>query len=105
MKIKKTMKAVLGCLLCVLLLSSFVIPAFADDPGSGWVYGREGDWDYAIKNGEATITGYYGGDSTLMVPSSLGGCPVVWIGDYVLSGKDSIEEIILPDSITHLGAY
>ncbi len=67
----------------------------------------EGDYEYTVTNGEATITGYtgdagYWDDSLGEIPSTLGGYPVTAIGSYVFSGAD-VSELVIPDGVKTIG--
>ena len=62
---------------------------------------------YTVENGQATLISYtpLGKISpTLIIPSTLGGYPVVRIGEGAFSNFKDIEGIVLPDSITSIGA-
>ena len=57
---------------------------------------------YTVENGQATLISYtpLGKISpTLIIPSTLGGYPVVRIGEVAFSNLKNIKEIVLPDSI------
>ena len=82
-----------------LLLSFVAIPAFA---ATAYVNGVR--WTYFVSGAEATI-----GDGidaaipastagTVVVPSSLGGCPVRRVADYALSECD-MSYIVIPESV------
>lgn len=61
-------------------------------------------FEYNIENGGATIVGCkseYIGDRKL--PSTLGGLPVVAIGDYAFSSCDSLKSVTIPNSVTAIG--
>ena len=65
----------------------------------------EGYYTYKIENGEATITSVdtaISGD--IVIPSTLGGCPVTAIGDCAFSGCKNLTSISIPDSLTTIGA-
>lgn len=61
-------------------------------------------WTYVLLDGsEARIERCDSRESRVAVPSSLGGFPVVAIGDDALSNLALVEEIICPDSIVSIG--
>lgn len=82
---------------------------------------------YSINNGSVTITAYIGSDSTLVIPDTLDGFPVVAIGfgafegcvatnvlissNVVSIGSQAFQEsynlttIDIPDSVTNIGDY
>ena len=55
------------------------------------------------KEGNATITGFYGNVSALTIPDQIDGHPVVAIGDDVFKGRSQIRTVTMPDSITSIG--
>lgn len=64
---------------------------------------------YTVENhgGESTaeITGYEGKARTLSVPSQIGGVRVSSIGSHAFSGRDDIEEAVLPESVTCVRSF
>jgi len=66
----------------------------------------EGYYTYTVSNGEATITKCdtsVSGDIT--IPSTLGGYPVVQIGDSAFSCLQQITSVVIPESVTTIGKY
>ena len=64
------------------------------------------NFTYAVENGQATVASYTpSGEISpkLIIPSTLGGYPVVRIGEGAFSGLKNIKEIVLPDSVTDIG--
>lgn len=57
---------------------------------------------YKIRNGGAVITSYLGQESTVVIPSSLGGYPVRAIGEDAFSSCYSAERVIVPEGVTEL---
>lgn len=47
----------------------------------------EGDWTYQISDGKAGIVHYDGTDTEVSVPSTLGGYPVVFLGELTFAGE------------------
>jgi hypothetical protein len=41
-----------------------------------------GDWTYSVTDNQATITGYSGDDTEVVIPAELGGMAVVKVGDF-----------------------
>ena len=75
----------------------------------------EGVWPYEIKNGEAYLVNpgredgrtYYktsmGGN--IQFPTTLGGCPLVEIGDQFLSGCYDVTNVVIPSTVRRIGDY
>ena len=65
-------------------------------------------YTYTVSNGSATITGYNGSTSTLIIPSSIGGYPVTAIGYRAFDGatmdwvRTQVTKIVLPDTVQTL---
>ena len=57
------------------------------------------DYTYSVVNGEAVITGYTGNDSSIILPSQLGGYPVTAIGSYAFYDYANLETIYLSNEI------
>lgn len=63
---------------------------------------EEDNFEYSIdSNGDATIEGYTGQGKDLVIPSTLGGHTVKYIGTYALYNKN-FTSIILPDSLEEI---
>ena len=56
-------------------------------------------------NGYLTITGYKGSNADVVIPSSIGGKTVRYIGDSAFSGNTSLKSVIIPEGITYIGTY
>ena len=61
------MKKIVAFLMTLILGLSCAVSAFAADDASS------GDWLYTVRDGEAVVTGYSGSDTTVAVPTTLGG--------------------------------
>lgn len=80
-------------LLMMLCLSAF--PVRAD---------VEGDFAYCVKNGEATITAYTGSASELILPDTLGGCPVTAIRYSAFRDCKTLIQVVIPEGIVSIGS-
>lgn len=58
-------------------------------------------FEYAVINGEAVITRYYGGDVIIEVPSEINDIPVARIYTSAF-GDSNAEEIIIPESVKNI---
>ena len=64
----------------------------------------EGNFEYEISGGKATISNYYGSGGALTIPSKLGGAPVTAIGAYAFNGS-AITSLTLPSTVTSIGEF
>ncbi len=97
MKIKKLLALILSlCLLCgVLPLGTISANALTS-----------GKYTYTVENGEATITDVDTSISgNVTIPSTLGGYPVISIGDYAFYSCSYLTSITIPNSVTSIGAF
>lgn len=63
------------------------------------------DFFYKITDGEATVTGYRGNDRNIVVPETLGGCPVTVIGAAAFGGMGNYAKnvsITLPSTLKRI---
>lgn len=61
-------------------------------------------YQYLIKtDGTAKITGYTGVDTTLVLPTAVGGCTVSEIAPFAFRNRTTLQEITIPDTVTVLG--
>ena len=56
------------------------------------------------KENNATITGYNGNVSALIIPETLDGYPVVAIGNSAFRNKTALRSVVIPDSVVSIGA-
>lgn len=79
-------------LVCITFTSQL---AFAD---------TEGGYNYTISGGEATITSFasYKGSREVVIPDTLGGCPVVAI-ESTYTYLNPVETLVLPDTLRYIG--
>lgn len=61
------------------------------------------DFDCKAVNGKVTITGFEGPGGDIVVPSMIGGSPVVAIGSWAFGGNPHITSITLPPSVIDIG--
>ncbi|MGM9974772.1 MAG: S8 family serine peptidase, partial [Clostridiaceae bacterium] len=55
--------------------------------------------------GTATITGYKGTGTVVIIPDKIDGYKVTTIGEAAFQGKEAITEVILPETITTIEKY
>ncbi|MBO7310403.1 MAG: leucine-rich repeat domain-containing protein [Clostridia bacterium] len=59
---------------------------------------------YTVSDNLATITGYMGADTDIVIPTSIDGYQVVEIGDNAFSDKQ-IKSVIIPDGVKRIGWF
>jgi len=81
-------------------------------PGNIWSYltmgdyitRQDGDYVYNIISGQAFIVDYTGSGGNVVIPATLGGSPVVSIGNYAMSNITALTSVTIPSNITTIGA-
>ncbi len=100
---KKMLTVIAALAVLALLLQIAALPAFAAEDGM---------YEYEVADGGAVITGYLGsGAEKIELPSSLGGYPVVGVGDNAFGkvGSDGVKphaeitQVSVPASIVSFG--
>ncbi len=86
-------------LLCVTLTLALAVSLLAATA----LADTEGDWEYEVVDGKATVTGYSGSATELIIPSTLGGYPVTSIRDYTFDSCNSIISVTIPNGVTSIG--
>ena len=56
-------------------------------------------------DGNATITGYTGHASALVIPSEIDGHTVVAIGNRAFENRGELYSVVIPDTVTRIGNY
>ncbi len=73
---------------------------FGDRPTALWY-----PFTYTVTNGKATITGYQGFASAIVIPSKIGNnYPVISIGDSAFRNHTNLTGVLIPGSVTNIGA-
>lgn len=85
-------KTILSFVMALLLVMSLTTNAFADY--------SEGKLYYTIDDGSVTITGSFGKDETITVPSSIAGYPVNTIAAGAFTGRTNLKTLNLPETVT-----
>ena len=78
----------------------------AGSAAAAWAASRTySDYEYEIyeEEGYSTITRYVGRDASVVIPSEIGGMPVLEIGQKAFLGETGLVRIELPDSVTRIG--
>ena len=89
---KPMLKRLAAALLCALLCLFAATAMGATENG----------FEYTAFEGEAYVDNYIGTDEEVVVPATLGGCPVVSISSSVFSQSSTLRKVTLPDTLTEL---
>lgn len=65
----------------------------------------EGDWEYTVVDETAIVKSYTGSDTIIVVPSTLGGYPVIKLDHACFADNTNLTAITIPNTVTSLGAY
>jgi len=60
-------------------------------------------YTYTVTDGNATITGYLGAGGDVTIPNTLGGCPVIAIGDHAFQNNENITSLSVTSSVQTIG--
>lgn len=97
------MKKFLSLILIIILCCSF---SACSSPASSPIE----DFEYELKDGEATIIGYTGTDLEIVVPDTIEGRPVIYIGYNEDEKKGTFEgydmtSVVIPDGVKFISEY
>ena len=65
----------------------------------------EGDYQYTVSNGEATIVKYTGSEADVAIPATLGGAPVTVIGKEAFEHNYAMHSVRFPDTVLEIEEY
>ena len=96
----KNYRRILSAFMTVLIMLS-VITVFN---ANAFTYGEEDGFNYYIdENGNAIFTSYRGDETDLVIPETLGGCPVTVIsGGGAIEWGENVKTITLPSTVTEI---
>ncbi len=98
----KRIKAIIS----VLIVSAMLFTLAAAGTGSASAaetYYNEGNVQYTLADGKATITNVVGTETDITVPATLGGYPVVAIGELAYREEHNLKSVVIPASIETVG--
>ena len=72
------------------------------EQGDDTVY-TDGNYQYTVSDGKATIVAYLGSESNIIVPATLGAYPVKYLGNQVFYGNQTVESITFSEGILSHG--
>ncbi|MBQ9784739.1 MAG: leucine-rich repeat protein [Clostridia bacterium] len=65
----------------------------------------ESSFTYTVIDGRATVTGYQGRATAVVIPPTLGGAPVAVIADRAFEGNVTLTSLTVPDGVTYIGWF
>ena len=102
---KKLLAAALA--LCMVFGSAAALPEGVFEASSTITASAEatsGNYTYEISDGKAIITSYNGKEKKVIIPSKLGGKPVVKIDEDAFNGNKYIQNVFLPSTLESIEA-
>ena len=93
----KTRITSLLLILCTALILFSFLPVTAQAE-------TEGDWEYEISSGLATVTKYNGTDAVVTIPDAFGLYQVTSIGSSAFEGNVTLTQINFPKGLTSIGS-
>ncbi len=60
-------------------------------------------WMYEVEEGAATVVGYEGSETDMVIPTEVDGYPVKTIGNYAFQWDESITSLVIPSNINRIG--
>ena len=85
-----------------MLASALLVSAFSMMPGI-LMAETSGYWKYDVSSDQVTISDYFGNESHVVIPATLGGKPVVAIGKAAFGENPGVQSITIPASVTSIG--
>ena len=62
-------------------------------------------WSYTVADGNATVEGANPSSGALIIPPTLGSCPVTSIGERAFLGCSGLTSVTIPSSVTSIGEH
>lgn len=88
----------------VLMLFALVLGIGVLFPGKAQA-ATQGYWEYSAGSSGATITRYTGGESNVVIPSTLGNQPVVALGGRAFAENNYIVTVTIPSTVTSINYW
>jgi len=96
MKTTKIRRLLSVLLACVLVAGMIPVSAHA-------VMAADDIWYHEITDEKATITGYFGSATEIVIPESVEGYPVTAIGASAFAFNEAVESVYIPSGVTVIG--
>ena len=92
-------------LACLLALTACLLPQAPSVQVEAAVVEGNFEWIYDESLGGVEIRNYRGTNSTISIPSYLGGNPVVSIGTSAFASNTFLRSVTIPDTVTQIKDY
>ena len=106
---KKALSILLSLILVLAALPFSAVESFASEyytsPDGEWMYYLNENDEAIIYSGSTSSSAYLGSDTDIVVPSYIGGYPVVSLGQYTFSGNTTLQSITLPNTLTTISNH
>ena len=95
------MKKILAIILTVFMaLQMIPFGVLAEDGGSG----AEDGFSYSVNDGGATVDGYNGSGTEVIIPDELGGYPVTGVGAEAFKDHRELVSVTIPETVSLIGS-
>ena len=101
---KYKLYTIIFIVIMVLTAIGIILGIFLSKTKPSTIADTYNDFEYTVSGNQATITGYTGSATTLIIPSSINEYTVTSIGSNAFADCTSIESLEIPESITSIGA-
>ncbi|MBR2047249.1 MAG: leucine-rich repeat domain-containing protein, partial [Oscillospiraceae bacterium] len=99
---KRSVFSMLLCVLCVAMVVLYAPTVLGAREAVAVL--SSGTFTYTTDgSGNATITGYSGTDTNLVIPDTIDGYPVTTIGNDAFKNNDALTGVTLPSGLTYIG--
>lgn len=97
------MKKIWKCSSAILVIASLLFGLFPIQSFAATNTYVSGNFVYTISSGEATITGYTGTSTNVLIPAAIGGNPVTAIGSKAFASDSDMVAVSLPKKLRSIG--
>ena len=91
--------------LFIIILCVIGVAAFALLPYFRPVKIQTKEYIYVLKGNEVKISKYLGDDENVVIPDSYLGRPITSMGVECFSNNDTLESVVIPDTVSIIGAH